>query len=270
LKIIPPVTGSSNYDGIAGGVVNDNGTYYATSSNVVYNGLITTIDGDGNTRYWSAATEAAFVMLSDLQDIIRYEYNSATKKFTFDEEQVMAGLDRYLEYVNNYGTGKHGHNDNYITLGGIVQHSRANKYYYYSNITTELVSDKYEGGNIFEGVDSNNAQQNMTDLLGVYNYDQRYLEFDAIIAGIPESQKSAKIIAIPYAIYANNYEFLEFGEHLGDGDAYVEDTWAEIFDKYYGGENAANNVRFYVYGGAVARSITDVLAAQEELPKQYD
>jgi len=261
---------SSNYDGIAGGVVNDNGTYYATSSNVVYNGLITTIDGDGNTRYWSAATEAAFVMLSDLQDIIRYEYNSATKKFTFDEEQVMAGLDRYLEYVNNYGTGKHGHNDNYITLGGIVQHSRANKYYYYSNITTELVSDKYEGGNIFEGVDSNNAQQNMTDLLGVYNYDQRYLEFDAIIAGIPESQKSAKIIAIPYAIYANNYEFLEFGEHLGDGDAYVEDTWAEIFDKYYGGENAANNVRFYVYGGAVARSITDVLAAQEELPKQYD
>ncbi len=261
---------SSNYNGIAGGVVNDNGTYYATSSNVVYNGLITTIDGDGNTRYWSAATEAAFVMLSDLQDIIKYEYNSANNTFTFDEEQVMAGLDRYLEYVNNYGTGKQGHNDNYITLGGIVQHSRANKYYYYSNITTELVPEDYVGGNIFEGVDVNKEKQNMTDLLGVYNYDQRYLEFDAIIAGIPESQKSAKIVAIPYAIYADNYEFLEFGEHLGTGDAYVEDTWADVFNKYYGGENAGNDVRFYVYGGAVARSITDVLAAQEELPKQYD
>lgn len=263
---------SSNYEGIAGGVVCDeNGTYYATSNSVVYNGLITTIDGDGNTRYWSASSEEAFVMLSDLQDIIKYEYDSAANKFTFDEEQVMAGLDRYLEYANKYGTGQQGHNNNYLTFGGIVQHSRANRYYYYSNITTELVPDDYENGNIFAGVDSDSADgQNMTELLGVYNYDQRYLEFDAIIAGIPASQKSAKIVAVPYAIYANNYEFLEFGEHLGKDDAYVEETWGEIFNKYYGGENAMNDIRYYVYGGAVARSITDVLAAQDDLPKQYD
>ncbi|MBQ3195659.1 MAG: discoidin domain-containing protein [Clostridia bacterium] len=263
---------SSNYEGIAGGVVCDeNGTYYATSNSVVYNGLITTIDGDGNTRYWSASTEEAFVMLSDLQDIIKYEYDSDAKKFTFDEEQVMAGLDRYLEYANKYGKGQQGHNNNYLTFGGIVQHSRANRYYYYSNITTELVPGDYENGNIFAGVDSDSADgQNMTELLGVYNYDQRYLEFDAIIAGIPAGQKSAKIVAVPYAIYANNYEFLEFGEHLGKDDAYVEETWGEIFNKYYGGENAINDIRYYVYGGAVARSITDVLAAQDDLPKQYD
>lgn len=256
---------SSNYEGIAGAVVVKDGKYYATSSNTVYNGILVTVDGDGTTRYWSASTEAAFEMLSDLQSII-----TVPSDYKFDEEQVMAGVERYLEYINNYATGKIAYNPNYLTFGGIVQHSRANKYYYYSNVSTYLVPENYDdaANNPFYGYDSNNEKQNMTDLLGVYNYDQRYLEFDAIIAGIPASQKDAKIVAIPYAIYANNYEFLEFGEHLGEGDAYVEETWGTVFGQYYGSGTTAANTRYYVYGGAVARSIEDVLNAQSG--KQYD
>lgn len=255
---------SPDFNGIAGGVVEKDGVYYATSHNMVYKDLLITVDGNGTTRYWSASTEAAFDMLADLQSIITGYRDESGNITTFDKDQVMAGVDRLLEYVNNYGKGKYGQNPEYLNFGGIVKHVRANKYYYYSNVSTYLVPKEYEDGNIFEGVDSDKKDgQNMTQLLGVYNYDQRYLEFDAILAGIPAGQKDAQVVAIPYVIYANNYEFLEFGEHLGEKDEYVMDTWHSIFTQFYGGENSGNNVRYYVYGGAVARSINEILGAQK-------
>ncbi len=253
----------SNYEGIAGGVVTVGDQRYATDSSVFYNGLITTVDGSGETRYWTAPDEASFTMLSALLETI-----DIPADYSFDEKQVMAGLDIFLEYANKHVKGKQGQNGEYLSFGGIVKHSRANKYYYFSNISTELVPKDYENGNIFAGVDSDKADgQNNTQLLGIYNYDHRYLEFDAILAGIPASQQDAKVVAVPYAIYANNYEFLEFGEHLGDGDAYVDTTWGDIFNHYYGGENASKDIRRYVYGGGIARSVTDVLAGASE---QYD
>lgn len=252
---------SASYNGVAGNYIYKDGTYYATSSTVVYGDII---EKDG--EYWGGKTKQAYDMLVSVYETVGTDIAN--------DDKVMTALDTFLDYINKYGEGRYAHNGAYEDFGGIAMNSRANKYYYFSNISTHLVPESYDGdtvNNPLYDTDSNKDKQNCTDLIGVYNYDQRYLEFDAIIAGIPESQKSNKIVAVPYVIYANNYEFLEFGEHLGTGDQYyVESTWHEVFSKYYGGELSGNDMRYYVYGGGVARSINDILNTQADLNKQYN
>lgn len=252
---------SASYNGVAGNYICKDGIYYATSSTVVYGEII---EKDG--EYWGGKTKQAYDMLVSVYETVGNDIDN--------EEKVMTALDTFLDYINKYGEGRLASNGAYEDFGGIAINSRANKYYYFTNISTHLVPDSYDGdtvNNPLYDTDSQKDKQNCTDLIGVYNYDQRYLEFDAIIAGIPESQKDSKIVAVPYVIYANNYEFLEFGEHLGEGDQYyVESTWHEIFSKYYGGELSGNDMRYYVYGGGVARSINDVINAQADLNKQYN
>lgn len=228
------------------------GTKYVSDADDEYTNVIELANG----TYWGAKDTATLEMLKAVFTIVG--------KDTTDDTKVMAALDVFLEYINVHGKGELVQNENYEDFGGIAMHSRANKYYYFSNISTTLVPEKYD-----DKYDSTPDKQNQTDLLGVYNYDQRYLEFDAIIAGIPESQKGNKIVAVPYIIYANNYEFLEFGEHLGEGDEYVEKTWHDVFNKYYSNGNDARNTRFYFYGGGIARSINDVLASAYKA-EQYD
>lgn len=251
---------SDSFDGVAGGYVLKDGEYYASPSNALYSDVYAK-----DNEYWGAKSMHAFEMLKAVDETVGSE--------TTNEAKVMAAMDIFLEFVNKYDEGEHGYNASYEDFGGIALHSKANKYYYFSNISTKLVPEDYtdadKADNPLYGTDSNKDKQNQTDLLGVYNYDHRYLEFDAIIAGIPASQKNNKIVAVPYVIYANNYEFLEFGEHLGEGDEYVSETWFEIFNRYYGGDLSENNRRRYVYGGGVARSINDVLASQEK-EEQYD
>lgn len=252
---------SASYNGVAGNYICKDDIYYATSSTVVYGEII---EKDG--EYWGGKTKQAYDMLVSVYETVGNDIDN--------EEKVMTALDTFLDYINKYGEGRYAHNGYYEDFGGIAINSRANKYYYFSNISTHLVPENYDDdtvNNPLYDTDSQKDKQNCTDLIGVYNYDQRYLEFDAIIAGIPESQKDSKIVAVPYVIYANNYEFLEFGEHLGTGDQYyVESTWHEIFSKYYGGELSGNDMRYYVYGGGVARSINDVINAQADLNKQYN
>lgn len=257
-----------NFTGIAGTIIEKDGETYATASAVAYNDVTTTRENTGKTRYWTAKSAAAFKMLTDLKATIEvYElghkyagYPIGYENGVCDETQTMKALQIFLDYVNKYSDGNQGQPGSALRFGGLGSDVRANKYYYYSNISTYLVPEDYANanGNIFGDHDSNPGKYNETELLGMYNYDQRYLEFDAILAGIPASQQSAKVVAVPYAIYANNYEFLEFGEILGEGDAYVEDTWHNVFNQYYGNGNEENNMRYYVYGYGIARSVEDI------------
>ncbi len=258
---------SPDFKGIAGTIINKDGATYATAATNAYDDVTTTRENTGKTRYWTAKSVAAFKMLTDIKATVQvYEKGHQYQGYPVgypgngDRTQVEKALEIFLDYVNKYADGEYLQAGSALTFGGLGSQIRANKYYYYSNISHYLVPRDYADaeGNIFGDYDANNGAYNQTELLGMYNYDQRYLEFDAILAGIPTSQQNSDVVAIPYAIYANNYEFLEFGEILGDGDAYVEDTWHNVFDQYYGNGNEDNNMRYYVYGYGVIRSVNDI------------
>ncbi len=251
-----------NFTGIAGTIINKDGETYATATVLAYNDVVSTRDnaGEAKMRYWTAKSAAGFQLLTDLKANFTMD---ATGNPVFDETETMEGLKIFLDYVNKYSDGQMATAGSPLSFGGLGSDVRANKYYYYSNISTYLVPENYDDavGDIFGSYDKGNEEgkYNQTTLLGINNYDQRYLEFDAILAGIPEKQQSAKVVAVPYAIYANNYEFLEFGEVLGNGDAYVEDTWHNIFTQYYGNGYEENNMRYFVYGYGIARSVKDLI-----------
>ncbi len=256
---------SPSFTGIAGTVITKDGNTYATSAALAYDDVTTTRDTTGKPRYYTAKSASAFKLLTDLKDCFKDNMDGQGYPIVNadTEANVMKALNIFLDYVNKYSDGKHGQAGGALRFGGLASDVRANKYYYYSNISTYLVPEDYSGskGDIFGDYDSDfgdGGKLNETELLGMYNYDQRYLEFDAILAGIPDTQKSAKVVAVPYAIYANNYEFLEFGEILGKDDAYVEGTWSNVFNRYYGNGNEENNMRYYVYGYGIARSVTDI------------
>ncbi len=265
-----------SFTGIAGSVIEKDGNKYATATVLAYDDVVTTRDTRADIRYYSAKNKTTFDMLVAVKSFISLKANgnpiaSDMNAMAGDadkyEAEVISALGVFLDYANKYSEGKQAVAREPLGFGGLASRVRANKYYYFCNITDELVPNKYGTGNdIFGTWDSNKESDkggyNETELLGMYNYDQRYIEFDAILAGVPENQRSAKVVAIPYVIYANNYEFLEFGEILGDGDAYVEDTWHNVFQQYYGNGGDEKNMRYYVYGMGIARNITDILEAQ--------
>ncbi len=292
-----------NFDGIAGTVIpvtGENGEIiqrFATSEVGALQKVIATRDKitarEVEPRYWTAKTEEAFNMLTKLKETVTMDENgnpattlikgietnvydndgnltgAQTYNATmYNEEQIQKALDIYLEYVNKYGEQRYGEAGAGLTFGGLASNVRANKYYYFCYLSDELAKPEYDADKdgIFQKPDSTPDTYNKSEPEGLNRFDQRYIEFDAILAGIPVSQKSTQIIAIPYAIYANNYEFLEFGEVIGK-DYYVKDTWKDVFNDFYGDGNEANNMRRYVYGKGVIRSVQDVLDKQEK-PRQ--
>ncbi len=249
---------TTDLEGPAGTVITKDGKVYIASEVGGYNDIVTTREITNKTRYWTAKDEYAFKMLVDLKATFELDANGYPVS---NEESAMKGLSILLDYVNNYGEGRYNKPGDSLSFGGLASNVRATKYYYYNNISKYLVPENYGEGDIFNQYDKDTSY-NSTQLLGDYNFDQRYVEFDAILAGIPSSNKSSKVVAIPYAVYANNYEFLEFGETLGNGDEYVADTWFEVFNKYYGNGNEKHNIRYYVYGEGIIRSVDGILNTQ--------
>ncbi len=246
---------TTDLEGPAGTVIETDGNVYIASEVGGYNGIVTTRVNTGKPRYWTAKDEHAFNMLVALGDTFVMDSNGYPIS---NEESAMNGLSILLDYINYYGEGRYNKPGEALKFGGLGSNVRANKYYYYNNISKHLIPENYGDGDIFGEYDKDTSY-NDTELIGDYNFDQRYVEFDAILAGIPTNNKGSKVVAIPYAVYANNYEFLEFGETLGDGDQYVADTWADVFNKYYGSGNESKNIRYYVYGDGISRSVAQII-----------